>query len=366
MKKIVLVLLFAQLVNYVTTAQSPNAINYQAIARDTNGVIITDQNVSLKISIISDSVTGIIVFIESHNVFTNSFGLFNIAIGKGQALLGDFKAINWGASKHFIKTELDVNGGQNYVFMGTSQLLSVPYAFHASSLSLTDQNGNVYNVTIDTTGNLVTEIKNWVCGHPFTDHRDGKVYNTEAIGNQCWLTENLNVGTMINGINNQTDNGIIEKYCYQDNPTNCDNYGGLYLWDEMTQYVSDTATKGICPDGWFIPSDEDWKILEGNADSQYGVGDPVWDGIGWRGFDAGDNLKQGGSTGFECLLVGNRNNDGTFSNLNFYANLWSSTQSDATNKWYRSVASIIAQNVYRTTFDKTYGFSVRCLKNLAP
>lgn len=346
-------------------AQSPHAINYQAIARDTNGVIITNQNINLKTSIISDSIQGQTVYEETHFAITNDFGLFNIAIGKGQAQIGDFKAINWGASKHFIKTEIDFTGGQNFLFMGISQLLSVPYALHASSLSLTDENGNVYDITVDTTGNLVTRIKTWTCGNPFTDNRDGNVYSTKKIGNQCWMTENLNIGLMINGIEEQYDNGVIEKYCYLDNPSNCDNNGGLYQWDEMMQYVHDTAIQGICPDGWIIPSDADWKILEGIVDSQYGVGDPVWDGLGWRGDDAGTNLKQGGSSGFEAMLAGNRNNDGTFSNLGFYANIWASAEINMTDTWYRSLG-VSFPNVYRASFAKAYGFSVRCMQNLGP
>jgi hypothetical protein len=66
----------------------------------------------------------------------------------------------------------------------------------------------------------------------------GQIYNTVAIGYQCWLKENLNIGTRINGSQNQTDNGIIEKYCYDDNESNCDEYGGLYQWDEMMQYTT--------------------------------------------------------------------------------------------------------------------------------
>jgi len=66
----------------------------------------------------------------------------------------------------------------------------------------------------------------------------GQVYNTVLIGSQCWLKENLNVGTMINGSQNQTNNSTIEKYCYDNDPANCDEYGGLYQWDEMMQYTT--------------------------------------------------------------------------------------------------------------------------------
>ncbi len=64
---------------------------------------------------------------------------------------------------------------------------------------------------------------------------DGNVYNTVQIGNQCWMKENLKVGTRINGSQNMSDNGFVEKYCYNNDPANCDVYGGLYQWDEMVQ-----------------------------------------------------------------------------------------------------------------------------------
>src|ERR1035441_9850769 len=83
------------------------------------------------------------------------------------------------------------------------------------------------------------------CPNVATVDYAGKTYNTVAIGDQCWLKENLDIGTMINSINggtngdgNQTNNGTIEKYCYNDDPANCTKYGGLYQWNEAMQYVT--------------------------------------------------------------------------------------------------------------------------------
>ena len=85
----------------------------------------------------------------------------------------------------------------------------------------------------------------------------GKTYNTVQIGSQCWLKENLDVGTMINSTSSgyqQTNNSIIEKYCYDNNPANCETYGGLYEWPEAMQYSTTPGTKGICPD-WLAYTD---------------------------------------------------------------------------------------------------------------
>ena len=104
---------------------------------------------------------------------------------------------------------------------------------------------------------------------------EGEIYTTVIIGNQCWMSENLNVGTMINGVTMPTNNGVIEKLCYNNNPLNCILYGGLYRWNELMQYVTTTGTQGICPTGWHIPSDPpEWNILT-NYYGDYLVVDPL-------------------------------------------------------------------------------------------
>ncbi len=114
-------------------AQPPQAINYQAAVRDTNGTIVSNQSISLKISILSDSINGTVVYSETHYATTNNFGLVNLAVGRGVVLGGDFSVIDWSGSKHFIKTEVDLSGGSSFVLTGVSQLLSVPYALHSGT-----------------------------------------------------------------------------------------------------------------------------------------------------------------------------------------------------------------------------------------
>ncbi|MBI9039057.1 MAG: hypothetical protein JEY97_13060 [Bacteroidales bacterium] len=165
---------------------------------------------------------------------------------------------------------------------------------------------------------------------------EGQIYNTVLIGEKCWLKESLNVGIMIYGNEEMTDNNIIEKYCYDNDLANCNEYGALYQWNEMMQYSIIPGVQGICPSGWHIPSDEEWKLLEGTVDSQYSVGDPIWSFSGWRGFDAGLNLKSingwdnnGNGVdlyGFSALPGGKRLSDGDFVNLNEYSNIWCSDE----------------------------------------
>ena len=197
-------------------------------------------------------------------------------------------------------------------------------------------------------------------------------YNTVQIGDQCWLKENLNVGEMIPGTTEQSDNGILEKYCYENSPDSCAKYGGLYQWDEMMQYTTTPGVQGICPPGWHLPTDEEWKVLEGAVDSQYGIGDPVWDNEGFRGYDAGKNLKttsgwneNGNGTdlfSFSGLPGGFRIDDTDFGYVGYFNHLWTSTKGNVGYAWYRNL-EYFNVGVNRSFTPKENGFSVRCLRD---
>lgn len=212
-------------------------------------------------------------------------------------------------------------------------------------------------------------------GTPTVEY-EGQVYNTIQIFSQCWLKENLNVGTMIEGTMEQSNNGTIEKYCYNNEPDSCTKYGGLYQWNEMMQYTTWQGTQSICPPGWYVPTDEEWKVLEGAVDSQYGIGDPEWDDTGLRGYDAGGNLKEAdvthwtspntgatNSSGFTGLPGGCRDGDGgNFWGFGYIGFFWSSSQYNASDTWDRGLFYDYT-NVGRYDDFKGYGCPVRCLKD---
>ena len=211
------------------------------------------------------------------------------------------------------------------------------------------------------------------CPDTPTVEYEGQVYNTIQIFSQCWLKENLNVGSMIQGDQEMTDNSILEKYCYNNEPDSCAIYGGLYQWDEMMQYTTEQGSQGICPSGWHIPTDDEWKLLEGAVDSQYGIGDQAWDEYGWRGSDAGANLKassgwyEGGDGtdlfGFSGQPSGTRDHDdGTFNVNGEVAMSWSSTESEPGIVFYRFLFYDDSEAIRGITV-VDYGFSVRCLKD---
>lgn len=209
-------------------------------------------------------------------------------------------------------------------------------------------------------------------GTPSVEY-EGLVYNTVQILSQCWMKENMNVGVMIDSLEQQTNNGIIEKYCYNNEPDSCTKYGGLYQWNEMMQYTTQQGTQDLCPMGWHVPTDEEWKVLEGAVDSQYGIGDPIWNNTEWIGFDVGTNLKSttgwisvGNGTdayGFGALPGGNRYADGSFfPTSGVHGIWWSSSEGSGTGACYRGLIYYTSVS-YRYDGDKTHGFSVRCLKD---
>ena len=113
-------------------SQAPTKINFQSVLRNTNGEVVSNSAVSLRISILSGTITGTAVYIETHAKTTDAGGLMSLQIGGGTVLSGVFGDINWGSSAHFIKLEADFSGGNSYVLLGTQELMSVPYALYAS------------------------------------------------------------------------------------------------------------------------------------------------------------------------------------------------------------------------------------------
>lgn len=113
--------------------QVPQKMSYQSVIRNTNGDLVTNTLIGERISILKDSPTGQAVYIETMTNSTNENGLLSIEIGGGTPVTGTFAGINWAIGTYFVKTETDPNGGTNYSIIGTSQLMSVPYALYAEN-----------------------------------------------------------------------------------------------------------------------------------------------------------------------------------------------------------------------------------------
>jgi len=198
-------------------------------------------------------------------------------------------------------------------------------------------------------------------------HWHGQTYETLQVGSQCWMKDNLNVGTMLTNFQDMTDNGITEKYCYNDDPANCTTYGGLYQWNEMMQYVTQAGVQGICPDGWHIPSNPEWCIVTEEIDTTV---DCVW--YDWNGTDTGIKMKSttgwnlnGSGTnesGFTALPAGYKSGFDGFELLGYGTYFWSSTEifsGQSGTIWLTHDNA----SVRFSLASKPEGFSVRCVRD---
>ena len=147
-------------------AQAPEKMSYQAVIRDAGNALVQTQGVGIQITILKGGASGIPVFVETHNVTTNTNGLVSLEIGTGALVSGDFSTIDWGTDTYFIQTETDPTtaGGTNYTITGTTQLMSVPYALHAKTAdnftgTLTETDP-VYGASI-ASGITAADTTNW-------------------------------------------------------------------------------------------------------------------------------------------------------------------------------------------------------------
>lgn len=184
-----------------------------------------------------------------------------------------------------------------------------------------------------------------------TDY-DGNQYHTITIGTQVWMAENLRV-------THDSEGTSITSYTYNNNESNADLYGRLYTWDVAMNGSTDEGAQGICPCGWHIPTDEEFKTLE----MYYGMTSDEADiENDWRGEGVGTKFKSSDSTGYRALLSGRRSSSGTYSLLNSYEYVWTSNEYGS-YAWRRCIRKS-SEDVGRwNTFPKTYAFSVRCIKN---
>jgi len=113
-------------------AQSPEKISYQAIVRNLEGELVSNQQITVKINILQGASNGTSIYEETHGVETNENGLFSIEIGAGSTS-NKLSDITWSVDQFFVETQIDLTGGTNFALFSTTQLLSVPYALHANS-----------------------------------------------------------------------------------------------------------------------------------------------------------------------------------------------------------------------------------------
>lgn len=226
----------------------------------------------------------------------------------------------------------------------------------------------------------------FVCGVNTVIDVNGRHYKTTQIGEQCWMAENLNVGTRVdfffgaqdNTPTNVSDNNIIEKYCDSNDDNSCVIAGGLYNWEEAMNYNLEEGSQGICPVGWHIPSDEEYKTLE----ITLGMSPEDANLAGWnRGTkEVTKQLKNEGTSGFNASpsKIVSSIMDPSYLTISF----WTSTEELPSKFWWRDVwyrsfdtkmdgsdferdDLYMGNTMYRSTHStQQSSMSIRCVKNI--
>jgi uncharacterized protein (TIGR02145 family) len=365
-------------------AQSPQKMSYQSVVRNSEGALVANQLVGIKISILQGSASGTVVYTETQTPISNINGLISIEIGGGTG----FDAINWASGPYFLKTETDPAGGTDYTISGTSQLLSVPYALHATTSETSDDavkiTGNqtiTGNKTFSGTTTVTTPVNSTdAATKAYVDNAlkelglipnnysgllsdiDGNTYKTVTIGTQTWMAENLRVASYKDGtaIPLVTDtitwaNLTTPGYCWYNNDEAAykATYGALYNWFTVN-------TGNLCPAGWHVPTDDEWMTL--------------YNYLGGEGV-AGGKLKETGTahwaspntgatneSGFTALPGGFRYLTGIFDRIGTWCFWWSATENNDVwaHYWYLIYDT---SNFVGPHYVKVEGFSVRCLKD---
>ena len=384
--------LLALVLTLITNAQAPQGFNYQATVRNSSGALIVNQNVYFKFNVMLNSATSLPVFSETHMAPTDDLGQVNLVIGTGTATTGSFSTINWGSGSYYLGIEL--NTGTGYVAMGTTQLLSVPYALYANSSGNTQAaTPNLADVLAVNNGANNLQIKSLANPTEIQDAATKGYIDTQitalqaqitalqnaivtplpnvTIGTQIWSSTNLDVTTYRDGtpIPQVTDptawaNLTTGAWCYYNNdPANGAIYGKLYNWyavagiHDVASFNDPSLRKQLTPQGWHVPSDAEWNTL-----TTFLGGLSVAGGMMkststlWQSPNTGAT----NSSGFTGLPGGHRGNN--FESIGNIGVWWSSSEQSTQSASHRNLHYL---DIHVTTWSTTkfYGYSVRCLRD---
>ncbi len=406
-----IICLWCLLLPMLLWAQVPQAVNFQAVARDTRGVAMANTNMLVRFSILEGSASGETVYQEIRTVTTNGFGSFAFQIGQMPdfVTVGSFDAVDWTGAPKYFKVDYDPTCKYNWSYsMNATALVSVPYAFVADAVTYIDvanvKDGDalIYNAQnqkfeatkvrldsiewdriqhrpevatqarldslADQLQSRLAEVERSLamlrtCGTLTVTDYDGNVYNVVEIGGQCWLRENLRSTHYADGTpvaEGKSTTSETEGYYYHYNQSGAaaDVYGLLYNWTAAMRGAGQERTQGICPDGWHVPSVAEWNRLAdtlGGASVAGGklkaMGTELW---------AAPNTAADNASGFSALPAGYLKS-GQFAGRGTDACFWTSSADGAGTAFYRQLLSA-SGSLYDFSYSRSCGHSVRCVK----
>jgi uncharacterized protein (TIGR02145 family) len=403
MKKLFTIMAFVTSLTIFAQIQVPQGFNYQATVRNSAGNLLLNQIVLVKFNILEKEANGRTAYSETHTANTDDLGHISLVVGQGTATTGTFSAISWGIMTHYLGIEF--NTGTGYVAMGTTQLLSVPYALYASSSATTttppklssvlNTDNSANNTKIINLGDPVNvkdavnkdyvdaqilQLQNYISTLPVTDI-DGNTYLPVKICGKTWTKSNLNVskyndGTPIPQVTDPSAWAALTTgaWCYNNNDaSNGPIYGKLYNWYAVAGIydaasLSDpTLRKKIAPVGWHMPTGAEWSSLI-SCLGGVKIGGTDYSIAGGKMKETGTTHWQTPNTGasnssnFTALPGGDRNYFGNFDGgSSTYGGWWGST--DTGGFGYHTGIYYNSDNIIYSGIGKGSGSSVRCIKD---
>jgi uncharacterized protein (TIGR02145 family) len=336
--------------------QVPQAFNYQAIVRNSDGTVKKNEPVSLQLSIVDEQGTS--VYLESHSTSTNDLGLLQVVIGEGTSS-NDMEAIEWESGPFFLDIEVD---GVN---LGTSPLLSVPYALYAESGNLNLTGDLILEGEEGQSDITISELFELLQGEGIVPNNyagnvtdiDGDVYPTVEIGEQIWMAKNLKVSRFSDGT--PISSAHILELCCQ--------WTAYYTWYRLmgemeSSNENPSGVQSVCPDGWHLPSMAEWEeLIDHLGGSELAGGKMKQVGVGcWNSPNSGASNESGLSAlpagwqdwEFERAIL--HSGEGAF--------FWTATEQ---NMDYAIILRLFhdSEKIRTEALFSSLGASVRCVKD---
>ena len=342
-------------------AQSPAAIPYQAVLRNTDGSVIGNSPATITFKIHDSTASGPVVFEETHTTTSNAQGLIGLNIGEGSVVTGTLNSVNWAIGNKFLQVLINVGngGGTSLIDLGTQQMMSVPYALHTNETYMrVSAIGDSLFV-----GNTVTIVPGISAANlPAAENifdADGNAYTSVVIGTQEWLAQNLKTTKYCNGDALVTDlisiswqsSSVGAWAYYNDDPTMNDTFGKLY------NFYAVTDSRGVCPCGWHVPTTIEWNTLMDFLGGPSVSGGTLKSTTSWNA----PNVGATDAVGFGAQAGGYRLSNGTYSQQNVYGYFWTKNTFGSNGVYRRFYFDSAA--VQSVDYSKRGGLSVRCLKD---